>query len=132
MGLDFVQEQEKVFESANDVLCFGVGDVDVEYLRGLGVEVTVFDPLSTLEPSGRFNVLVVGRKMSVFALFALIEKSMEMLLANSKILAKIDVEGELVDVKNMVAKLAGTLALQPEAYVETPDGDVWLYLSRLR
>lgn len=131
MALKEIQEKTRIFKASDDVLCIGLSPDDVDYLGSIKVDAVVIDERKgVLENCGKFNTLVIGLDMNVFPVFGIVEKYVDALLSNSKIVLKVKVDTSLSDAKNMIAQLSKSLKLQPETYVTTSKNDVWLILSR--
>ncbi len=127
-----IQDKTSIFKASDDALCVGLSLSAVDYLASIKVDAVVVDERKGgVDVRGKFNVLVVVLDMSVFPVFGIVEKYIDALLSNSKILLKVKVEVSLEDTKNMVAQLSKSLKLQPERYVCMTDTYVWLVLSRM-
>ncbi|RLG15594.1 MAG: hypothetical protein DRN71_00935 [Candidatus Nanohalarchaeota archaeon] len=132
MALKEIQDKTSIFRASNDVLCIGLSAHEINYLSGIKVDAVIIDNRKGKENiSERFNMLVIGLDISVFHVFGILEKYVDALLSNSKILLRVKVDVSLEDAKNMIAQLSKSLKLQPETYVTTSKNDVWLILSRI-
>lgn len=132
MALSQVQEMIKVFEASNDAVCFGLCLAELEYLRGISVEPTVFELSSDCsQVKSRFNIMVLALDMSIFRVFGIVERYVDTLLLNAKILMKLNIDTDVQDAKNMIAQLSKPLNLQPEEYITLEDNETWLLLSRM-
>ncbi len=131
MGLREIQEKTGVFEASNDALCFGLDYSELDYLRGIKVDAAVVDDKSSQEVSGKYNVMVIALDQSLFRVFGIVDEHINSLLLNAKIVLKLKIEGDLEDVRNMVARFSKPLNLQPEMYVAAEKNYAWIILSRM-
>ena len=132
MTLKEIQEKTHIFKASDDVMCIGLSPDEIDYLSGIKVDAVVVDERKSGKSiRGKFNALVVGLDMSVFPVFGIVEKYVDVLLSHGRILVKVKVDTSLEDAKNMIAQLSRSLNLQPEQYVCSDSTGVWLILSRM-
>ncbi len=131
MGLREIQEKTGVFEASNDALCFGLDYSELDYLKGIKVDAAVVDDRSSHDVSGKYNVMVIALDQGLFRVFGVIDEHIDALLLNAKIVLKLKIEGDLEDVRNIVARFSKPLNLQPEMYVVAEKNYAWIILSRM-